>query len=97
MSALPHLDKFDRPVSLPPVRAIPETFMSGNDRSWLQNIFLGKITQIFHYLLVGGGEDDLWHELVHHHVGLHLHLAAEGGRHPRHTCHLGEAVMMTRT
>ena len=37
ISALPHLDKFDRPVSLPPVRAIPETFMSGNDRSWLQS------------------------------------------------------------
>ena len=47
MSALPHLDKFDRPVSLPPVRAIPETFMSGNDRSWLQKIFLGKIKQLF--------------------------------------------------
>ena len=46
ITALPHLDKFDRPVSLPPVRAIPETFMSGNDRSWLQNIFLGKITQL---------------------------------------------------
>ena len=53
--------------------------------------------QIFHYLLVGGGEDDLGHELVHHHVGLHLHLAAEGGRHPRHTRHLGETVMMART
>ena len=46
ISALPHLDKFDRPVSLPPVRAIPETFMSGNDRSWLQKIYLGKITQL---------------------------------------------------
>ena len=53
--------------------------------------------QIFHYLLVGGGEDDLRHELVHHQVGLHLHLAAEGGRHPRHTRHLVETVMMTRT
>ena len=53
ISALPHLDRFDRPVSLPPVRAIPETFMSGNDRSWLQKIFLGKITHLFTiYLLV---------------------------------------------
>ena len=106
ISALPHLDRFDRPVSLPPVRAIPETFMSGNDRSWLQKIFLGKITQLLspplsdislYYLLVGGGEDDLGHELVHHQVGLHLHLAAEGGRHPRHARHLLETLIMTRT
>ena len=52
ISALPHLDKFDRPLSLPPVRAIPETFMSGNDRSWLQKIFLSKITQLHYSLLL---------------------------------------------
>ena len=34
--ALPHLDMLDSPVNFPPVREIPETFMSGNDKSWLQ-------------------------------------------------------------
>ena len=36
MFEFPHLVIFDIPVSCPLVRTIPETFMSGRDKSWLQ-------------------------------------------------------------